>query len=205
MGLCAHLYAEAALDAELRAYLPVGPQVAPGAWQARGLPVGDVDVRALDVGDTDGDGRAEVVAATSGELVAWSLAADGGNHFVERWRARLDGKPAAIRPRADVVAVAVDGGAAVAHASVFESGVRRSGHGGGDTTLMSAAERTSKHSPVLFPSVSRPWRSTPVSCTRLPLPAIVRWVLSRLVGSSVSKKLSPCSRIQVGTPLAACW
>ncbi|HEX4457312.1 MAG TPA: hypothetical protein VIA18_05050, partial [Polyangia bacterium] len=44
-----HLYVEAPLDAELRAYLPA-IAAPPGRWQARGIPVGDVDVLALDVG-----------------------------------------------------------------------------------------------------------------------------------------------------------
>ena len=62
--LRAHLYVETPLDAELRAYLPA-VATPPGRWQARGMPVGDVDVLALDVGDVDGDGRAEVVGATA--------------------------------------------------------------------------------------------------------------------------------------------
>src|SRR5207245_333425 len=42
--LAGHLYAEAPLDAELRAYLP---SAAREGWQARGYPVGDVPLLAL--------------------------------------------------------------------------------------------------------------------------------------------------------------
>ena len=73
----------------------------PGRWQARGVPVGDVDLLALDVGDVDGDGRAEVVGATATEAIVWALgrraadraaalaarrAAGGGDAARARWR-----------------------------------------------------------------------------------------------------------------------
>jgi hypothetical protein len=119
----AHLYAETPLDAELRAYLPAAA-TPPGRWQARGVPVGDVAVLALDVGDVDGDGRAEVVAATATEVIVWAW---DGARFVERRRVAFSGRPAAVRPRADVASVAVAGGAIVAHASPFADGVRIAG------------------------------------------------------------------------------
>jgi len=96
----------------------------PGRWQARGVPVGDVDVLALDVGDVDGDGRAEVVAATATDVVVWAW---DGARLVERRRFALAGRPAAQRPRAEVATVVVEDGAIVAHASPFADGVRRAG------------------------------------------------------------------------------
>ena len=119
-ALVAHLYAEAPLDGELRAYLPPPSHE---SWQARGIYIGDVPLLALAVGDLDGDGRAELVGATATEAIGWSL--DGsGEHFVERFRFRLDGPPAAIRPRADVAMLSVAPGEVVARSSRFASGVR---------------------------------------------------------------------------------
>jgi hypothetical protein len=116
----AHLYAETPLDAELRAFLPAAATPA-GRWQARGVPVGDVAVLALDVGDVDGDGRAEVVAATAAEVVVWAW---DEARFVERRRLPFTGRLALQRPRADTATVSVEGGAIVAHASPFADGVR---------------------------------------------------------------------------------
>jgi hypothetical protein len=117
----AHLFVETPLDAELRAYAP--PIAAPpGRWQARGVPVGDVDVLALDVGDTDGDGRAEVVGATAAEVVVWGW---DGTRLVERRRLPMAGRPAAQRARAEVASVVVADGGLVAHASWFAEGMRR--------------------------------------------------------------------------------
>jgi hypothetical protein len=123
--LRAHLYVEMPLDAELRAYLPA-VTTPPSRWQARGVPVGDVDVLALDVGDVDGDGRAEVVGATAAEAIVWAW---DGARLVERRRIPFAGKPAATMPRAAVASVAVDGGAIVAHASPFADGVRVAARG----------------------------------------------------------------------------
>lgn len=117
----AHLYVETPLDAELRAYLP-SVATPPGRWQARGVPVGDVDLLALDIGDTDGDGRAEVVGATAAEAIVWAW---DGARLVERRRWPLGGRPAPLRPRAEIATIAVEGGAVVAHASPFADGVRR--------------------------------------------------------------------------------
>jgi hypothetical protein len=119
----AHLYAETPLDAELRAFLPAAATPA-GRWQARGVPVGDVAVLALDIGDVDGDGRAEVVAATAAEVLVWAW---DGARFVERRRVPFAQRLAAQRPRADVATVTVEGGAIVAHASPFADGVRLAG------------------------------------------------------------------------------
>lgn len=117
----AHLYVEMPLDAELRAYLPA-VSTPPGRWQARGVPVGDVDLLALDVGDVDGDGRAEVVGATAAEAIVWGW---DGARLVEKRRFALGGRPAAQRSRAELATVTVEGGAIVAHASPFADGVRR--------------------------------------------------------------------------------
>jgi hypothetical protein len=56
--------------------------------------------------------------------VAWSYQS---SRFVERWRSRLDGRPAVVRPRAEVVTVHVEGGAAVVRSSALAEGVRRAG------------------------------------------------------------------------------
>ncbi len=120
----AHLFAEAALDDELRAYLPPAgtPPNAPVAWQARPLAIGDVALLALDVGDADGDGRPEIVGVTAGEVIAWGIE---GGRAQERWRVRLDGRAAAERPRAELATVSVDDGALIAHASDFSDGMKR--------------------------------------------------------------------------------
>jgi hypothetical protein len=117
--LAAHLFAEAPLDAELRAYLPQPPRE---GWQAHGLFVGDVPILALACGDLDGDGRAEVAGVTATEAIVWSL--DGNEHWAEKFRFRIDGPPAAIRPRADVAQISVAPGEVMARVSRFQSGVR---------------------------------------------------------------------------------
>jgi len=117
--LRAHLYVETPLDAELRAYLPA-VTTPPGRWQARGVPVGDVDVIALDVGDVDGDGRAEVVGATATEAIVWAW---DGARLTERRRLPLGGRPAAVMPRAPVATVVVERGALTARSSLFADGV----------------------------------------------------------------------------------
>jgi hypothetical protein len=121
--ILSHLFAEAPLDAELRAYLP---SIAREGWQARGYPVGDLPLLALGVGDLDGDGRAEVVGATALEAVVFGF---DGERFAEKHRFRLDGPPAAIRPRSDVAAVSVAAGEITARSSRFASGVRWTGRG----------------------------------------------------------------------------
>jgi hypothetical protein len=115
--LVSHLFAEAPLDAELRAYLP---SAAHEAWQARGFPVGDVPLLALAAGDLDGDGRAEVIGATAQEAIGWSF---DGEKFVEKVRIRLDGAPAPIRPRSDVAVVTVAPNEIIARSSRFAAGV----------------------------------------------------------------------------------
>lgn len=115
----AHLYVETPLDAELRAYLPA-VTTPPGRWQARGVAVGDVDLLALDVGDSDGDARNEVVGATASEVIVWSW---DGARLVERRRLPLAGRPAAMMPRAPVASVVVERGAIVARSSLYAEGV----------------------------------------------------------------------------------
>jgi hypothetical protein len=116
--LLCHLYAEAPLDPELRAYLP---SAAREGWQARGYPVGDVPLLALAAGDVDGDGRAEVVLATATEAIEYTF---DGERFVEKLRFRLEGPPAAIRPRSDVAMVSAMPGEISARSSRFAAGVR---------------------------------------------------------------------------------
>jgi hypothetical protein len=116
----AHLWAEVPLDDELKAYLP---KPAPSAgWQARAIALGDLEVLAIAAGDTDGDGRAEVVALTARELTAFRI---DGERALERWRVALVGRPAAIRPRAEIGSVTVENGAVLARASSFAEGMRR--------------------------------------------------------------------------------
>lgn len=123
-----HLHAAAPVDGELRAYLP--PEVIeapkrapPGAVQAHGFAVGDVAVLALDVGDVDGDGRAEVVGATAEELVVWRWDAPA-QRFAELRRVRYPGKLAPTRPRTDVATVEIDRGEIRARGSRYADGVR---------------------------------------------------------------------------------
>ena len=118
--MLSHLYAEAPLDAELRAYLP-SPTAVAGNWQAHGFPVGDAAVLALGIGDLDGDGRAEVVGATDKEAIVWSF---DGERFAEKLRFKLDGAPAPVRPRADVAEVAVAAGEVIARVSRYAAGAR---------------------------------------------------------------------------------
>lgn len=116
----AHLWAEAPLDDELKAYLPKpGPTA---AWQARAIALGDLDVLAIAAGDTDGDGRAEVVALTAREVAAFRI---DGERALERWRVLLQGRPAAIRPRAEVGSVTVENGVVLARTSAFAEGMKR--------------------------------------------------------------------------------
>jgi hypothetical protein len=121
----AHLYAEVPLDDELRAYLPGGtsPAAAPG-WQISTVPLGDVPLLALDVGDVDGDGRAELVGATASEVIVWRVEA-GRAAERQRLPIALPGtRPALVRPRADVATLAVDKGVVLAHAAALADGVR---------------------------------------------------------------------------------
>ena len=123
--LRAHVYVEMPLDAELRAYLPP-VTTPPGRWQARGVPVGDVDVLALDVGDVDGDGRAEVVGATATEAIVWAW---DGARLTERRRFPLGGRPAAAMPRAPLATVVVEHGAVTARSSLYADGVYAAARG----------------------------------------------------------------------------
>jgi hypothetical protein len=121
----AHLFAEAPLDDELRAYLSTTPTTTPShEWQVWSVPLGDVALEAIDVGDVDGDRRAELVGATANEVIVWRL--DGGR-AVERARHPFGGRAAAQRPRRELATVSVDGGVISAHASGFADGFRRAG------------------------------------------------------------------------------
>jgi hypothetical protein len=120
----AHLHAERALDDELRAYAtaPASP-AEPRGWQLQTVPLGDLPILALEIGDTDGDGRAELVGATHTDGIVWRLEA---GRAVERLRFPLSSPRAApVRPRRDLATLAIEKGAIVAHASRFADGVRR--------------------------------------------------------------------------------
>jgi hypothetical protein len=193
----AHLYAETPLDAELRAFLPAAATPT-GRWQARGVPVGDVAVLALDVGDVDSDGRAEVVAATATELLVWAW---DGTRFVERRRVPFAGRLAPQRPRADVATVTVEGGAIVAHASPFADGVR----------LAAAAPTASRG--YAFPGLTAPCELAPgvdwFTCNAAGLPER-SWVAAGLRGGArpVKAAIDPAGTlwVQLGpapaTPIA---
>ena len=125
----AHLHAEAPLDAELKAYQPARPSregTPDRPWQVRSMALGDVGLRAIAVGDSDGDGRPELVGATAGELYAWTVGPGGA---VERWRVRLPGRPAPQRARLEVAAVTVENGATLARSSELAEAVRRDARG----------------------------------------------------------------------------
>lgn len=116
----ASLFAEAALDGELQALLPAQP--ARRGWETQRIALPDAEFLALDVGDADGDGRPELVAATADEALAFTVER---GRAVEKWRLPLGGWPAPQRPRADVAAVAIAGGAVTARSSRWADGVRR--------------------------------------------------------------------------------
>jgi hypothetical protein len=125
----AHLHLEAPLDGELRAYLPpneLDPGTQPrksGPLRSHGGAVGEVALLALDVGDVDGDGRAEVVGATAEEIIVWRYDAPS-LRWIELRRLRFPGKLAPVRPRADVATIAVENGELRAHSSRFSDGIR---------------------------------------------------------------------------------
>ncbi|MSP61816.1 MAG: hypothetical protein EXR72_16075 [Myxococcales bacterium] len=127
----AHLHVAAAIDSELQVYLPpalllpprIDPRKVPaGPLQSRGVPVGDVPLLALDVGDIDGDGRAEVIGATADEVVVWR--SEPPLRFVEIRRVKLTGRPAPVRPRNDVATVEVLGSDIRVRSSRFAEGVK---------------------------------------------------------------------------------
>jgi hypothetical protein len=121
----AHVHIDLLIDPELRAYLPEGGLTPPrkaGPLRARGAPVGDVALLALDAGDLDGDGRAEVAGATAEELYVWRWDASAAR-FVELRRARFAGPPAMPRPRDDVAAVSIDRGEVRARSSRYAEGL----------------------------------------------------------------------------------
>jgi hypothetical protein len=117
----AHLFADAALDDELRAY-GVTPSAPPSGFAARSVPLGDVALLAIAAGDAEGDGRSLVVGVTATEAIAWRI---DGTRAVERFRWRFTGRPAPLHPRAELATVAVESGTLHAHASPFSDGISR--------------------------------------------------------------------------------
>jgi hypothetical protein len=71
---------------------------------------------ALAAGDLDGDGRAELYAVTTREVIALSVT---GNRVRELGRVAFVGEPAAHRPRDPVGAAVIDGKRLIASASTF--------------------------------------------------------------------------------------
>jgi hypothetical protein len=121
----AHLYATASIDGELRAYLSRSGGAVPPRAVSGGLPIGDLELLALGVGPLRDPKKREapaVVAVTADELVTWEW--DGGG-LKERERLRFEGRPPALRPRAQVASLRIAGGAVIAHASGFAEGVKR--------------------------------------------------------------------------------
>src|SRR5260221_655338 len=93
------------------------------AWARRRRgwrPVGALGRRAPEAGALDGDGRAELAGAPAGEALVWAWR-DGA--LVERARVAFEGRPAGLRPRADLATVRIEAGALLAHASPFADGV----------------------------------------------------------------------------------
>jgi hypothetical protein len=123
-----HLFAEIKVDDELAAYRGAGPETRPTAavWQTRTLTLGDLPVQALAIGDTDGDGHPELVAATGSELRAYRLSSGVP---ALAWRVALAGRPAEVRPRREVVTVAVEGGMVLARSSGFAEALKRDARG----------------------------------------------------------------------------
>jgi hypothetical protein len=122
----AHLFADAALDDELRAYGVTPSAAPPSGFAARSVSLGDAPLLALAVGDAEGDGRPLVVGVTAAEAIAWRI---DGTRAVERFRWRFTGRPAPLHPRAEVATVAVEPGTLHAHASPFSDGVSRARSG----------------------------------------------------------------------------
>ncbi len=81
---------------------------------------------ALTAGDLDGDGRAELYAVTSREVIAFSLA---GHQVKELARVAFAGEPALPMPRDPVGTAVVDGHTLVAGSSRFARGLRVSWRG----------------------------------------------------------------------------
>jgi hypothetical protein len=101
-----------------------GPQLVPPtpvavAWHPQKLgPSLDLGepLLALAAGDLDGDGRAELYAVTTREVIALSVT---GNRVRELGRVAFVGEPAPHRPRDPVGAVVIDGKRVIASASTF--------------------------------------------------------------------------------------
>ncbi len=101
-----------------------GPQLTPPipvavAWHPQKLgPSLDLGepLLALAAGDLDGDGRAELYAVTTREVIALSIT---GNRVREIGRVVFVGEPAAHRPRDPVGAAVIDGKRLIASASTF--------------------------------------------------------------------------------------
>jgi hypothetical protein len=126
-AVLAHVHADAAIDDELRAY-GVGavtplPQADPPktALRARGFPVGDLPIIALDAG-LGADGKPQLVGTTATEVVVFRVEAV---RVVELSRFPIAGKPAPVKPRGELATVSLDGGTIAARSALAAEGVIR--------------------------------------------------------------------------------
>ncbi len=83
---------------------------------ARQLSIGDAIPLALTIGDSDGDGRVEIVGVSATELFRWQLSGDSIELLERR---PLLGASAPIRPRTDVASVRLEPHQIIAHSSRF--------------------------------------------------------------------------------------
>jgi hypothetical protein len=108
------VFSDIPLDAELRSLQSTSEESGPRRFSLD--KVGELAPRvlALDVGDVDGDGSAELVGVTAEESLTWRFAA---GKLALASHASLVGKMATRRPRSDVGTVRVSAGAVLARSS----------------------------------------------------------------------------------------
>ena len=108
-GGLAELFRElgAALDGVIAERVPRPPVPVPVSWRDRRLASIDLGapLLAVDVADIDRDGRAELVALTTREVVALSVR---GKTVAEKGRVALGGEPAPLRPRDPIGVLSVE-------------------------------------------------------------------------------------------------